>query len=73
MSSSRAKQVGAGAGKSDWVINDSIVQSVRLIQPYQWYKRFDSLPFMLAYAICLPLSQLEGTEVRAKPCHVIVI
>jgi hypothetical protein len=52
--------------KSDWVVNDSIVQSVRLIQPFQWYKRYDALPFMLAYAICIPLSLLEGTEVQAN-------
>ena len=52
--------------KSDWIIRDSIVQSVRLIQPYHWYKRYDVLPFMIAYAIVIPLSLLEDTKVLTQ-------
>ena len=49
--------------KSDWIVNDNIVKSVRLIQPYDWYLRYDTLPFMIAYSLCIPLSLWEGVQV----------
>ena len=54
----------SSSNKSDWIVNDNVVESVRLIQPYAWYRRHDSMPFIICYLICIPLSLVKGSEVH---------